>query len=72
MYCLNCSKLVFLPLNKKCIKCQGIVKNNISVLCETCSSQEKICSSCLKKIYQTIDNPHMRHILSGCKACGRG
>lgn len=71
MFCSNCIKLVFLPIKKKCIKCQGAVDKNISVLCETCSGREKICASCLKKFYTGLDSPHNKHMLSGCKACGR-
>ena len=50
MLCVNCAKLVLLNLNKKCIKCQGSVFNNLSILCESCSAKEKQCSVCLKKI----------------------
>lgn len=50
MLCTNCVKLAFVQSNKSCIRCQGNVNNNISVLCDSCSSSDKKCSVCLKKI----------------------
>lgn len=64
MLCVNCSKLAFLSLIKNCIKCHGTVNNNLSVLCESCSSSERQCSVCLKKIH----NPAP----PGYKGCGCG
>lgn len=68
MLCSNCSKLSFLYTNKICIKCQSAVLNNISVLCEQCSSSNLICSVCLKKI---INNNSISNKIGGCKSCGR-
>ncbi len=48
MFCANCSKLSIIYLKKVCMRCQSEVLNNISVLCETCSLRDKICSACLK------------------------
>jgi hypothetical protein len=57
MLCPNCMKLAMLHSNKICVRCQGQIINNISVLCETCSNKEKQCSVCLKKIIpQAIRN----------------
>lgn len=50
MICPNCSKLVFLNINKNCIKCQNTIFNNLSVLCDFCSATEQKCAVCLKKI----------------------
>lgn len=66
MMCFNCSKLSFLNTKKTCIRCQGEVFNNLSVLCEHCSSSERQCSICLKKIISQTDRNKQR----GCN-CGR-
>lgn len=71
MLCSNCIKLTYLPLDKKCIKCQGAIAKNISVLCEACSAREKICEVCLKKFFGIGDNPNNKHLLSGCHSCGK-
>jgi hypothetical protein len=62
MMCLNCARLAFLFTKRVCIKCNSVVLNNLSVLCESCSNVAKICSVCLKKIEQQ----HNR----GCGRCG--
>lgn len=68
MLCPNCSKLVFLNTKRKCVRCQNEVLNNISVLCETCSNVDKICSVCLKK----TNNPEMKKLShGGCGSCHR-
>lgn len=63
MLCANCSKLAFLYTKKNCSRCKGEVIITIAVLCEICSSKDKICSVCLKK----IQNPRPAHM--GCN-CG--
>jgi len=66
MFCSNCAKLALLVTQKKCIKCNALVLNNISVLCESCSNSQKICSVCLKRI-----NPDPRkQSYRGCGRCG--
>lgn len=50
MLCANCTKLNYLHTKKFCIRCHGDVLTNISVLCEFCSSTEKLCAVCLKKV----------------------
>lgn len=50
MLCYNCNSLSFLFTKKKCVKCQGEANTNLSVLCESCSSKNKVCAFCLKKI----------------------
>ncbi len=67
MLCGNCSKLAFLNTNKNCIRCNGDVYNNISVLCETCSNTEKVCSVCIKK---TQNISHIKFVKAGCHSCG--
>jgi hypothetical protein len=54
MLCSNCSKLAFLQATKYCARCHGNVTNNISVLCEKCSSTAKQCAVCLKKIIVAV------------------
>ena len=68
MLCPTCSKLAVVYLNKKCIRCQGGVLQNISVICDTCSSREKQCSACLKKV---DNNPNKKHYYGGCGSCRR-
>jgi len=64
MLCSNCLKLAFLHTRKTCHKCQGIILNSISVICESCATKDNICSVCLKKIIDNIRKP-------GCVRCGR-
>ena len=66
MFCTNCLKLAILVTNKKCIKCNGTVLNNISVICESCSNSNKLCSVCLKKISGDLRKQGYR----GCSRCG--
>lgn len=63
MFCASCTKLSYLYTQKPCVKCQGNVLNNISVLCETCSNSSKNCSVCLKRI-------EIQHRTRGCN-CGK-
>jgi hypothetical protein len=65
MLCSNCVKLAILSTNKKCVRCQGIVYTNLNVLCEQCSTNEKTCSICLKKIVSQAERMKGR----GC-GCG--
>ena len=67
MLCASCSNLAFLQCNKKCNKCQGQVYNNVSVICEPCSSSEGICSVCLKKNKNSKTIPYKG---LSCKTCG--
>jgi len=66
MFCANCSKLSILYTSRICIRCNGIVLDNISVLCEQCSSSEGLCSACLKKINNQLNKLRYR----GCNKCG--
>ena|SRR5271157_1433910 len=70
MLCSSCSKLQILYTNKTCMKCQGNVQQNISILCEACSSTSKSCSACLRKIYRGLSNPIYNARGGGCKSCG--
>lgn len=65
MLCTNCSKLSSLYTNKRCMKCQGDVIINISVLCEFCSLRDSLCSACLKKINRNQNSGNR-----GCN-CGK-
>jgi hypothetical protein len=67
MLCVNCSKLSFLNTKKHCIRCDGDVYNNISVLCEICSNTEKVCSVCIKK---TQNISKIKSFNVGCHSCG--
>jgi hypothetical protein len=66
MLCDTCSKLFFIFKNKNCMRCNGLVMINLSVLCDFCSATEKQCSFCLKKVISQQD----RNINSGCN-CGK-
>lgn len=66
MLCPNCVKLAFLHTNKSCIRCQGVVLNNVSVLCDFCSANSKQCSVCLKKVISEAE----RVAHKGCN-CGK-
>lgn len=63
MLCPTCSKLLLLHTTKNCIKCQGLVLNNLSVLCDSCSTTEKQCAVCLKKVILSTKQPRD----CGCK-----
>lgn len=66
MLCVNCLKLGSVPSTvRKCCKCNEQIHNNISVICDGCSSKEKICSVCLKKTQRSLP------ITNKCKACGQ-
>lgn len=67
MFCSNCSRLAILFVHRICIRCGLEVLNNLSVLCERCSSSEKVCSICLKKINNSVNHQRNR----GCSGCGR-
>jgi hypothetical protein len=69
MFCVNCSKLALLMTRRLCIRCQSVVLNNLSILCEYCSNSEKVCSICLKKIKTVEDSNKSRY--RGCGNCGR-
>lgn len=65
MLCSACSKLLIKHTQKKCMRCNGEVLNNISCLCDHCSNDSKQCSACLKKVQQQpIKNK------GGCGSCG--
>ncbi len=65
MLCTSCSKLALLSVNKHCIKCQNVITNNLSILCDFCSSTEKQCAICLKKM-QTASSRYR-----GCNCSGK-
>lgn len=66
MLCQSCLKLSFQYIDKKCVRCKGEVLVNLAILCENCSSQDKSCAVCLKKV-----DPSAKKVLSsgGCR-CG--
>lgn len=68
MFCSNCAKLAILHTKKICIKCQGEIFNNLSVLCETCSARDKVCAICVKKTQNLLA---AKLATSGCVPCGR-
>lgn len=68
MLCPNCSKLSYQHTKKACLRCQGMVLNTISAICEFCSKTEKQCAACLKK----ISNPVTKKTrIGGCGSCHR-
>ncbi len=70
MLCPNCSKLAILHSTRQCVRCQGTVLNNISVLCESCSTNHKQCSVCLKKVISEAERA-ARAAKQGCKCGGK-
>jgi len=50
MLCASCSRLAIMTANRKCMRCQGDIFNNISVICDSCSDKSKQCSICMKNI----------------------
>lgn len=65
MLCSSCQKLAINIANKKCVRCKGLIQINIAVICDGCSSKEKLCSICLKKIMPVIKTK-----TNGC-GCGK-
>lgn len=66
MFCASCSKLAFMVnANRLCLRCNQHVNNNLSVLCESCSTQDSVCAVCLKKVNK---NPQL---VRACKSCGK-
>lgn len=70
MFCDSCSKLSILNTSKKCMKCQGAVNNNISVICNACSEKNQSCSACFKKILPKFGHPTYKHG-KPCNSCGK-
>ena len=69
MFCSNCAKLAYLHTKKKCVRCQGDVFTNISVLCTRCATAEGVCAVCLKKKPLATSNP-ANYGKKGCRSCG--
>jgi len=69
MFCSNCVKLAYLHTRKKCVRCQGEVLNNISVLCVKCATDNATCSVCLKNVGLASANP-ANYNKRGCRSCG--
>lgn len=67
MLCNACSKLVLMNHKRSCLRCKGIISNNLSVVCDNCSALERLCSICLKKLYDTSKS---NKIKSNCGGCG--
>ncbi len=64
MMCASCSKLAFLYTKKSCLRCKADVLVTIATICELCSTKDKVCSVCLKKI------PTVTSKKGGC-GCGK-
>lgn len=69
MFCTNCSKLVILQSNRVCIRCQGVITNNVSCICDVCSKEQNMCSVCLKHLGLDA-RTKTKTVGGGCKACG--
>ena len=71
MICPQCSKLVLKTANKICKNCKAEVHDNLSLICNLCSTRDMSCSICLKKVFN--DTTHRRKTLGsgGCNSCGR-
>jgi len=68
MLCPNCSKLAILNTERTCLRCKGKILNNLSCICDRCSTEQNMCSICLKRLTKPLDIKTRR----GCKACGGG
>jgi len=69
MLCLNCQKLNLVLSNKKCVRCNNVINNQLSHICNNCSDTEKICAICLKKIINTNITKNFK--FNGCNSCGK-
>lgn len=69
MLCDSCNKLAILYTSKTCMKCQGSVTQNISVICDSCSNSNQTCSACLKRLVKK-DAP-LKSQPPGCRSCGK-
>jgi len=73
MLCPNCSKLSMTYTTKICVRCQGSINNNLSCICDNCSTSESVCSICLKKITPAGYNPSLKNMFrGGCNSCRKG
>lgn len=70
MLCANCSKLAILKTRRICIRCQGHILDNLSCICDRCSTEQNICSICLKKINLNIAK-NGYSLRRGCRTCGK-
>ncbi len=70
MFCQQCSKLAILNDNRVCVRCQGLILNNLSCICDKCSDTQNICSVCLKKIHLGLEQNKFQ-LRRGCGSCGR-
>lgn len=68
MLCPSCTKLAHVPYSKKCIRCNGIVHTNLSVLCDVCSQINKQCAVCLKNVIPDAVRAARK---GGCGCSGR-
>lgn len=66
MLCATCSKLAFLVTKRICVRCGMAILNNLSVICDYCSNNDRVCSVCLKK----IQSPSVLRN-RGCGRCGK-
>lgn len=64
MLCPTCTKIVLLPQQKKCVRCQAPVLTNLGVLCEGCSNKHRQCAVCLKNVVPEGQRPN--------RGCGCG
>jgi len=67
MLCNSCAKLALINANRICVRCKGAITNNLAVICDNCSSKEKLCAICLKKMHNDLS----RRAPKSCKSCGK-
>jgi hypothetical protein len=70
MFCPECSKLAVLNTKKICVRCQGLIVDNLSCICDKCSREQNMCSICLKKLH-IVNGQNVNPIRRGCSACGK-
>lgn len=63
MLCTSCSKLIMMVAGRTCSKCSNKTNGSLSILCDDCSDESKMCSMCLKKMIPISTRQY------GCGAC---
>lgn len=69
MQCSECSKLSIQTGSKKCKNCKSDIYDNLSAICNKCSSRDLVCSICLKKVYVNLNAKPSIARPGGCSSC---
>ena len=71
MLCAACARLAQSHGQKTCLRCQATIYSTLTVLCEPCSSTNRMCAVCLKKM-PDLKTVAIGNRKIGCNSCGRG